>query len=105
MAAIIGFSQRKTRAFQLSRLRGAGAGAGAGTSMHSRDEGFKNQVHHKAKPDPLYDKANPKKPAKCNRPADFTHDTVAKTFICPAGKLFESRLTQLGLNGRWRLPP
>ncbi len=55
--------------------------------MHSRDEGFKNQAPHKAKPDPLYDKAHPKTPAKCYRPADFTYDGVAGTFICPAGKL------------------
>ncbi len=66
-----------------SRLRGAGAD----NSMHSRDEGFKNQAPHKAKPDPLYDKAHPKTPAKCYRPADFTYDGVAGTFICPAGKL------------------
>ncbi len=67
-----------------SRLRGAGAD----NSMHCRDEGFKNQAHHKAKPDPLYDKAHPKKPAKYYRLADFTYDDVAGAFICPAGKLF-----------------
>ena len=73
--------------------------------MHSRDEGFKNQAHHKAKPDPLYDKAHPKKPAKCYRPADFTYDAVAGTFICPAGKLLYSQFTQLSLNGHWRTDP
>ena len=66
-----------------SRLRGAGADNG----MHSRDERCKNQAHHKAKPDPLYDKVHPKKPAKCYRPADFTYDAVAGAFICPTGKL------------------
>jgi hypothetical protein len=45
--------------------------------MHSRDEGFKNQAHHKARPDPLYDKAHPKKPARCCRSAHFTNDAVA----------------------------
>ncbi|MDP3513959.1 MAG: hypothetical protein Q8S20_14550 [Sulfuritalea sp.] len=70
--------------------------------MHSRDERFKNQAHHKAKPDPLYDKAHPKKPAKYHRPADFTYDDVAGAFICPAGKLFWSQLTQLGHCCRWR---
>ena len=55
--------------------------------MLSRDEGCKNQAHHKAKPDPLYGKAHPKKPAKCYRPADFTYDAVAGAFICPTGKL------------------
>jgi hypothetical protein len=55
--------------------------------LHIGDERFKNQPHHKAKPGPLYDKAHPKKPAKCYRPAGFTHDVVAWTFSCPAGKL------------------
>ena len=64
-----------------SRLRGVGAD----NSMHSRDERFKNQAQHKAKPDPLYDKAHPKRPAKCCRPADFTDDAVAGTFTCLAG--------------------
>ncbi len=56
--------------------------------MHSGDEGFKNLAHNKARPDPLYEMANPKKPAKSNKPANFTHDAVAETFICPAGKSF-----------------
>ena len=55
-----------------SRIRGAGAD-------HSM---------HKGKPDPLYDKEHPKKPAKCYRPADFTYAAVAGTFTCPAGKLW-----------------
>ncbi|MDZ4255103.1 MAG: hypothetical protein U1A72_21235 [Sulfuritalea sp.] len=76
-----------------SRLRDAGAD----NSTHSRDEGLKNQGHHKAQPDLLYDKAYPKKPVKCYRPADFTYDAVAGTFTCPAGKLFWNQLTQLGL--------
>jgi hypothetical protein len=46
LAAIIGFSQRKNRASQQFEA----PGAGADNSMHSRDEGFKNQAHHKAKP-------------------------------------------------------
>ena len=66
-----------------SRIRGAGTD----NRMQSRDERFKNQAHHKAKPDPLYDKAHPKKSAKCYRRADFLHDNVTVTFICPAGKL------------------
>ena len=68
--------------------------------MHSRDERFKNQAHHKAKPDPLYDKAHPKKPGKCYRPADFIYDAVAGNFICLAGKLLWSQFTQLGLSCR-----
>lgn len=44
------------------------------------------QTRHKAKPDPLYDQAHPKKPVKCNRPAGYSHDAVAQAFICLAGK-------------------
>jgi hypothetical protein len=39
--------------------------------MRSRDERFKDQSRHKAQPDPLYDKAHPKKGAKHYRPKDF----------------------------------
>ena len=55
--------------------------------MHSRDERSKYPARHKAKPDPRYDKAHPKTPAKCYGPTDSTYDAVAGTFICPAGKL------------------
>jgi len=54
--------------------------------MRKRDERFKDQVKHKAKPDPLYDKAHPKKAARHYRPADFVYDAKAGTCICPAGK-------------------
>jgi hypothetical protein len=37
-------------------------GAGADNNMHNRDERFKDQAHHKAKRDLLYDKAQSKKP-------------------------------------------
>jgi hypothetical protein len=60
-AAIIGFSQWKYRASQRFEDRGVGPD----NRMHSRDERFEGQAHHKAKPDPLYDKALPKTPAKC----------------------------------------
>ena len=54
--------------------------------MRKRDERFKDQVKHKIKPDPLYDKAHPKKTARHYRPADFVYDAKAGTCICPAGK-------------------
>jgi hypothetical protein len=44
----------------------------ADNGMRQRDERFKDQGKHKAKPDPLYDKAHPKKAAKRYRPKDFT---------------------------------
>jgi hypothetical protein len=59
------FPSGKTVLLSSLRIRDAGAD----NSMDSRDEGFKNQAHHKAKPDPFYDKTYPKKPTKCCRPA------------------------------------
>jgi transposase len=58
----------------------------ADNGMRQRDERFKDQGKHKAKPDPLYDKAHPKKPAKRYRPQDFTLDPATSICTCPAGK-------------------
>ena len=58
----------------------------ADNAMRQRDERFKDQARHKAKPDPLYDKAHPKKPATRYRPRDFQYDAQTGTCVCPAGK-------------------
>lgn len=58
----------------------------ADTGMRKRDERFKDQGQYKALPDPLYDKAHPKKGAKHYRPKDFDYDPETGTCICPAGK-------------------
>ena len=58
----------------------------ADNQMRKRDERFKDQAKYKALPDPLYDKAHPKKGAAHYRPKDFTYDTDAGTCVCPAGK-------------------
>jgi len=58
----------------------------ADNGMRKRDERFKDQGKYKALPDPLYDKAHPKKKARHYRPADFTYDPAAGTCLCPAGK-------------------
>jgi len=58
----------------------------ADNGMRQRDERFQDQGKHKKKPDPLYDKAHPKKKARHYRPADFTYDAQASSCICPAGK-------------------
>ena len=58
----------------------------ADNGMRQRDERFKDQGKHKAKPDPLYDKAHPKKAAKRYRPQDFTLDPQTGVCTCPAGK-------------------
>lgn len=58
----------------------------ADNGMRQRDARFKDQARHKDKPDPLYDKAHPKKPAKRYRPRDFQYDAEHGTCVCPAGK-------------------
>jgi len=58
----------------------------ADNGMRQRDERFKDQGKHKAKPDPLYDKTHPKKAIKRYRPQDFTLDPATGVCTCPAGK-------------------
>lgn len=58
----------------------------ADNGMRKRDERLKDQEKYKSLPDPLYDKAHPKKNAKTYRPSDFTHDPDTGTCVCPAGK-------------------
>lgn len=58
----------------------------ADNGMRRRDERFKDQGKHKAKPDPLYDKAHPKKATRRYRPQDFTLDPETGICTCPAGK-------------------
>jgi hypothetical protein len=58
----------------------------ADNGMRQRDERFKDQGKHKQKPDPLYDKAHPKKAARRYRPQDFTLDPETGICTCPAGK-------------------
>ena len=58
----------------------------ADNGLRQRDERFAGQARHKQKPDPIYNKAHPKKPAKRYRPADFQYDPVRGTCHCPAGK-------------------
>jgi len=60
----------------------------ADNGMRQRDERFKDQGKHKAKPDPLYNKEGMKpKKAGLYRPEDFDYDRQAGTCICPAGKV------------------
>ena len=58
----------------------------ADNGLRKRDERFKDQAKYKALPDPLYDKAHPKKAARTYRPSDFTYDPDTGTCLCPAGK-------------------
>lgn len=66
----------------------------ADNGMRGRDERFKGREKYKVRPDPIYDKAHPKKGARHYRPQDFDYDAKAGTCICPAGK----RLYQNGAN-------
>lgn len=72
----------------------------ADNGMRRRDERFKDQGQYKQKPDPLYDKAHPKKTAKRYRPQDFTLDPETGICICPAGKLLYRNGTNCIHNGR-----
>jgi transposase len=58
----------------------------ADNGMRKRDERFKDQGKYKQLPDPLYDKAHPKKGSRHYRPGDFDYDPEAGTCICPAGR-------------------
>lgn len=72
----------------------------ADNQMRSRDERFKDQARHKAQPDPLYDKAHPKKSAKHYRPKDFAYDPEAGTCQCPAGKWLYQNGSNCNHNGQ-----
>ena len=58
----------------------------ADPDMRARDERFKDQDRHKAKPDPLHPKGKAKQETRRFRPADFDYDPEAGTCRCPAGK-------------------
>ncbi|TNC95073.1 MAG: IS4 family transposase [Rhodocyclaceae bacterium] len=72
----------------------------ADNQMRKRDERFKDQAKYKAQPDPLYDKAHPKKGAAHYRPADFSYDPDAGTCICPAGQSLYQNGANCNHNGR-----
>jgi len=60
----------------------------ADADLRQRDERFATQGHHRAKPEPLYEKtrADTPRPLPLYQPADFLYDPVARTCVCPAGK-------------------
>jgi transposase len=71
----------------------------ADNQMRKRDERFKDQAKYKAQPDPLHDKAHPKKSARHYRPEDFTYDPEAGTCLCPAGKSLYQNGSNCNHNG------
>jgi transposase len=73
----------------------------ADNRMRKRDERFKEQDKHKAKPDPLADK----RPAANNkerlfRPSDFDFDPETQNCTCPAGKALYRNGKHCIANGR-----
>lgn len=61
----------------------------ADTELRQRDEQLAtDQAVHRVKKDPLYDKAATaaERVLPLYQPRDFTHDPVARTCVCPAGK-------------------
>ena len=71
----------------------------ADNQMRKRDERFKDQAKYKAQPDPLYDKAHPKKTVGHYRPKDFDYDADAGTCRCPAGRLLYQNGSNCNHNG------
>jgi hypothetical protein len=55
------------------------------TGYRKRDERYRGQDAHKAKPDPLYDKRPHEKQAKLYTPKDFTLAPDRQSCTCPAG--------------------
>ena len=74
--------------------------------MRKRDERFREQAKHKAKPDPISDKtktAEQLKAAKAKHkftPKDFTYDADENTCVCPAGKALFTTGNPCTTNGR-----
>jgi transposase len=69
--------------------------------MRKRDERLAGQAHHKAKPDPLYDKARAGvQPVRLFRPSDFMVDEQTNSCICPAGQKMYSSGSCCKINGR-----
>ncbi len=71
----------------------------ADNGMRRRDERFADQDRHQQQPDPLHDKGSTTKKTRHFGPADFTHDPIAGTCICPAGKELYSNGTNCTFNG------
>lgn len=80
----------------------------ADNGMRGRDERFKDQARHKARPDPLHDKCRttdpgkdkPRSPGQRYKTRDFTWDAAAGTCHCPAGKPLYQNGSNCLLNGR-----
>jgi transposase len=74
--------------------------------MRKRDERFKEQAKHKAKPDPIADKTKTAEELRAAiakhkfTPKDFTYDAQENTCICPAGKSLVTTGNPCTTNGR-----
>ncbi|HJW56836.1 MAG TPA: transposase, partial [Burkholderiaceae bacterium] len=70
--------------------------------MRRRDERFREQARHKAKPDPLANKTPVVKPSTSGkfRPSDFRYDPITQDCVCPAGRTLYSNGTNCTANGR-----
>lgn len=72
----------------------------ADNGMRKRDERFRDQSKHRAKPDPLHDKAGPITPApKLFKASEFIYDRASNRCICPAGKAMYSSGSEVQIKG------
>ena len=68
--------------------------------MRKRDARFATQARHRAKPDPLHDKAaRADDTRRVFQPGDFTYDPAAGTCRCPAGKTLRRSGTNVVTRG------
>jgi hypothetical protein len=65
----------------------------------SRDVRYAGQAKHKAKPDPLWDKAKSGKKTRCFTPADFSLAADRTHCVCPAGERLYSNGSNCTFNG------
>ena len=72
----------------------------ADNQMRKRDPRFAGQADYQAKPDSLYDKSGKPKKVPCYAPTDFTHDPMAGTCVCPAGKSLYRHGSNCRINDR-----
>jgi hypothetical protein len=70
--------------------------------MRRRDERFREQGKHKAKPDPLANKTPQAKSSTSGKfaPSDFHYEATSDTCVCPAGNTLYSNGTNCTANGR-----
>ena len=69
------------------------------TGYRKRDARYADQVRHKSKPDPLWNKSPSPKKTKCFTPTQFTLAEDRSHCVCPAGKRLYRNGANCTING------